>query len=97
MPPPPESDHPGLAAVGRLERLAAALAVGEAPPRDDAAWLALGLPWWAPPPGMLEAVKEYMAARERWYLAEEPDWSGWVPPYEPGKPWPWRKADGAAG
>jgi hypothetical protein len=42
---------------------------------------------------MHEAVKDYMAARQRWYLAEEPDWSRWVPPYEPGKPWPWRKVD----
>ena len=28
---------------------------------------------------------------------EHPDWSRWVPPYEPGKPWPWRKGDGADG
>jgi hypothetical protein len=48
---------------------------------------------WAPPPGMFEKVKEYMAARARWYLAEEPDWSRWVPEYVPNRPWPWRQPE----
>jgi hypothetical protein len=47
---------------------------------------------WAPP-GMFEKVKEYMAARARWYLAEEPDWSRWVPEYVPNRPWPWRQPE----
>jgi hypothetical protein len=56
--------------------------------------------WWAPPPGLFEAVQDYQAERER-RVCEEPDWSGWVPPYVPGKAWPWRlpepdEADGAA-
>jgi hypothetical protein len=57
-------------------------------------------PWWAPPPGMFEAVKDYMAERAR-RVCEEPDWSRWTPSYQPGKPWPWRKpesdGDGATG
>jgi hypothetical protein len=28
---------------------------------------------------------------------EHPDWSRWIPPYVPGKPWPWRKRDAADG
>lgn len=44
--------------------------------------------WWRPPPGLLEAV---MAEPEmRPYGYQEPDWRRWVPPYVPGRPWPWR-------
>jgi hypothetical protein len=71
------------------------------PELPEAVQLRRGFPhdrpaWWEPPPGMHEAVKEYMAARARWYLAEESDWSRWVPPYVPGQPWPWRRSEAEA-
>jgi hypothetical protein len=55
--------------------------------------------WWAPPPGMYEAVAEDLP-KQVVYGYQPPDWSKWVPPYVPGQPWPWRcpepAADGAA-
>ena len=44
--------------------------------------------WWAPPPGMLEVVQAQPECIPYGY--QEPDWRQWVPPYVPGRPWPWR-------
>jgi hypothetical protein len=52
------------------------------------------LGWWQPPPGFYEAVAEDLPKQVEFGYVE-PDWSRWVPPYEPGKPWPWRKREGA--
>ena len=55
--------------------------------------------WWLPPPGMYQAVAEDLP-KHRLPDYVEPGWSRWVPPYEPGKPWPWHApepADAAAG
>jgi hypothetical protein len=49
--------------------------------------------WWAPPPGLLEAVKIYVPTPNGCTTGPEPDWRRWIPPYEPGKPWPWRRKD----
>jgi hypothetical protein len=45
--------------------------------------------WWAPPPGLLAVVK---VEAPKFYITgyQPPDWRRWVPPYQPGKPWPWR-------
>jgi hypothetical protein len=51
--------------------------------------------WWAPPPGLLEAIKAYIPSPNGCTVGPEPDWSRWVPPYVPGQRWPWRKGDGA--
>jgi hypothetical protein len=50
--------------------------------------------WWQPPPGLFEAVAEDLPKQSRFGYVE-PDWSRWIPPYEPGKPWPWRRRDDA--
>jgi hypothetical protein len=48
--------------------------------------------WWLPPPGLGGPMAEYL--KDLANLPDEhPDWSRWIPPYEPGKPWPWRKVD----
>jgi hypothetical protein len=47
--------------------------------------------WWVPPPGMLEAVIVEPTTIPYGYV--EPDWRRWVPPYVPGRPWPWRDDD----
>jgi hypothetical protein len=61
-------------------------------PRDRPAW-------WAPPPGLYEVVRADLP-KQVVYGYQEPDWSQWIPPYEPGRAWPWRRpeaeADGAA-
>ena len=48
--------------------------------------------WWLPPPGLLDAVKA-QDAEPALPGQQEPDWSRWVPPYVPGRPWPWREED----
>jgi hypothetical protein len=48
--------------------------------------------WWQPPPGLLEAVEAELPKRAK-LPYQEPDWGRWVPPYVPGRPWPWRRAD----
>jgi hypothetical protein len=48
--------------------------------------------WWLPPPGLRGPMAEWL--KDLANLPDEhPDWSQWIPPYEPGKPWPWRKVD----
>jgi hypothetical protein len=50
--------------------------------------------WWLPPPDLRGPMAEYL--KDLANLPDEhPDWSRWIPPYEPGKPWPWRKGGGA--
>jgi hypothetical protein len=57
-------------------------------PQYAADWPRERPPWWLPPPGMLEAVRAEPACKP--YDYQEPDWRRWVPPYVPGRPWPWR-------
>jgi hypothetical protein len=47
--------------------------------------------WWAPPPGLLEAVKRYVPSPNGCVVGPEPDWGEWIPRYVPGRPWPWRR------
>jgi hypothetical protein len=47
---------------------------------------------WAAPPGMYEAMKADLP-KQVVYGYVEPDWSRWIPPYRPGQPWPWRRAE----
>src|SRR5436305_3433232 len=44
--------------------------------------------WWRPPPGLLEAIRAEPGCKPYGYV--EPYWRRWVPPYVPGRPWPWR-------
>ena len=59
-------------------------------PQYDADWPRERPSWWRPPPGMLEAVRAEPGVIPYGYV--EPDWRRWVPPYVPGRPWPWRAA-----
>src|SRR5689334_11449633 len=61
-------------------------------PQYDADWPRARPSWWRPPPGMLEAVRAEPGVIPYGYV--EPDWRRWVPPYVPGRPWPWRAAGG---
>jgi hypothetical protein len=74
--------------------LAAMDAVGAKEVRD---WPAARPDWWLPPPGLREQVDEWLGDLVD-IPDEHPDWRRWIPTYEPGKPWPWRKpeADDAA-
>jgi hypothetical protein len=55
--------------------------------------------WWAPPPQMLDAMMDFNRRRDATrnfnldFDTEARGWQEWLPPYEPGKPWPWRKVD----
>jgi hypothetical protein len=62
--------------------------------------------WWLPPPQLYDAMRSFLRHRDATrnsnldFPTEVPGWEEWLPPYVPGKPWPWRKpeadADGAA-
>jgi hypothetical protein len=44
--------------------------------------------WWRPPPGLAQEVAPVLTFVPYGYV--EPDWRRWMPPHEPGRPWPWR-------
>jgi hypothetical protein len=48
---------------------------------------------WLPPPAVYEAIKDFLQRRDipGNLNLEEPELRELLPPYEPGKPWPWRK------
>ena len=51
--------------------------------------------WWMPPPAFSEAMKDFLRRRDeaRNFNLEAPEYDPWLPPYEPGKLWPWRKPE----
>jgi hypothetical protein len=48
--------------------------------------------WWLPPPELRARMAEYLKDLAN-IPDEHPDWNQWIPPHEPGKPWPWRRTD----
>jgi hypothetical protein len=50
--------------------------------------------WWLPPPGLRGPMAAWL--KDLANLPDEhPDWRQWIPPYVPGRPWPWRKPEAA--
>jgi hypothetical protein len=48
--------------------------------------------WWLAPPDLRARMAEYLKDLAN-IPDEHPNWAQWIPPYQPGRAWPWRKPE----